>query len=142
MGAKHIKKLVIGAYQSHMKAYLDRWRKKNAHTTTQVSGADRILTKMRRRFLRMAWNKYRWATARIDQEDRNEKRLGEVKIRLDFKQKKRVYNALKLFWRRFGVQRRFVKTLINGIDKHNKDAAFRRWKDFRQEQTLLKMTEH
>ena len=29
MGAKHIKKLVTAAYQRNMKAYLDRWRKKN-----------------------------------------------------------------------------------------------------------------
>ena len=65
-----------------------------------------------------------------------------MKSRLDFKQKKRVYAAVKFFWLRFKVQRRFIKTMINGLDKHNKDAAFRRWKDFRQEQTLLKMTEH
>ena len=40
------------------------------------------------------------------------------------------------------VAKRFLKSIVNGIDKHNKDCAFRRWKDFRQEQTLLKMTQH
>ena len=30
IGAKHIKKLVTAAYQRHMKAYLDRWRRKNS----------------------------------------------------------------------------------------------------------------
>ena len=30
IGAKHIKKLVTAAYQRNMKAYLDRWRKKNS----------------------------------------------------------------------------------------------------------------
>ena len=38
-GAKHLRKLVIGAFQKHMKMYLDRWRKANTHKNTQVKGS-------------------------------------------------------------------------------------------------------
>ena len=43
MGAKHIKKLVTAAYQRNMKAYLDRWRKKNDKSTTQVNKTEHII---------------------------------------------------------------------------------------------------
>ena len=118
MGAKHIKKLVTQAFQRNMKAYLDRWRNKNSSINTQVDGAEKILKKIRRRYLRMAWNKYRTGAAQADKEERHEKRLDDVKIRLEFKQKKRVYNAIKLFMQRYRTAKRFIKTLIMGIDKY------------------------
>jgi len=86
----------------------------------------------------MAWNKYRWSVGRIEQEDKNEGRLCDVKVRLDFKQKKRCYQAIKLFNRRQKTARRFMKTLINGIDKANKDSAFRIWKKFNEGETIMK----
>ena len=138
MGAKHIKKLVTAAYDRHMKAYLDRWRKKNGSMNTQENGASRILTKMRSKFFRAAWCRWRKAVADCDQEDRNEKRLGDIKVRLEFKQAKRVYGAIKLFTHRHRTARRFLKTAINGMDRHNKDAAFRAWKDFRQQEMIMK----
>jgi len=85
MGAKHIKKLVTAAYQRNMKAYLDRWRKKNGNMNTQVSGAEKILQKIRRKYLRAAWNRYRKGVADVDQEGRNEHRLDDIKVRLEFK---------------------------------------------------------
>ena len=59
MGAKHIKKLVEKAFNAHMKAYLDRWRNKNESSNAQASGAELVLKKIRTRYLRMAWNRYR-----------------------------------------------------------------------------------
>ena len=97
MGAKHINKLVIAAYHRNMKAYLDKWRKKNVHSNTQSNTAEHILAKCRRRLLRQAWTKYRYGVECREQEGRNEGKLCEVKIRLEFKQKKRIYNAFKNF---------------------------------------------
>lgn len=59
MGAKHIKKLVEKAFNAHMKAYFNRWRNKNENCNVQADGAELILKKMRTRYLRMAWNRYR-----------------------------------------------------------------------------------
>ena len=39
------------------------------------------------------------------------------------------------------VAKRFLKSLVNGLDKHNKDCAFRRWKDFRQGEAIMMMEE-
>lgn len=39
------------------------------------------------------------------------------------------------------VAKRFLKSIVNGIDKHNKDCAFRRWKDFKQGETIMMMEE-
>ena len=89
----------------------------------------------------MAWNKYRYGVTCREQEGRNDNKLCEVKIRLEFKQKKRTYNAIKEFTRKYRVAKRFLKTLINGLDKHNKDCAFRRWKEFKHGETIIMMEE-
>jgi len=89
----------------------------------------------------MAWNRYRYGVNCREQEDRNEGKLSEVKIRLDFKQKKRIYNAIKDFTRKYRVAKRFVKSLVNGLDKHNKDCAFRRWKDYNKGETIMAFEE-
>ena len=39
------------------------------------------------------------------------------------------------------VAKRFLKSIVNGIDKHNKDCAFRRWKDFKQGENIMMMEE-
>jgi len=91
--------------------------------------------------LRIAWNRYRYGVNCREQEDRNEGKLSEVKIRLDFKQKKRIYNAIKDFTRKYRVAKRFVKSLVNGLDKHNKDCAFRRWKDYNKGETIMAFEE-
>ena len=136
MGAKHIKKLVTAAYQRNMKHYLDRWRAKNGKSNQQINGAEKVLKKMRARLLRMAWTRYRNGVARVDQDSRNENRLEEVKVRLNFRSKMRMYRAIKLFASRHRTAKRFLKTLVSGLDKHNKEAVMRRWKDFRHSEKL------
>ena len=76
-----------------------------------------------------------------EQEVRNEGKLCEVKIRLEFKKKKRSYNAIKDFTKKYRVAKRFLKSLVNGLDKHNKDCAFRRWKEFKQGETIMMFEE-
>ena len=78
----------------------------------------------------MAWNRYRLAAQRIDQENRNDKRVGDIRNRLEFYQKKRTYGAMKDFVRKHRMAKRWMKTLVHGLDKHNKENVFRRWKDF------------
>jgi len=96
---------------------------------------------MRARFLRMAWNRYRYGVRLADQDDKNNVRVDEVKIRLDFRQKKRTYLAIKSFARKSRTAKRFLKTLINGIEKANKDTAYRRWKDYNHGETIMKFEE-
>ena len=39
------------------------------------------------------------------------------------------------------MAKRFLKSGISRLDKHNKDCAFRKWKDFKHQDTLMIMTE-
>ena len=136
-----MRKLVTQAFQRNIKAYFDRWRNKNRSSKGQENGADRILKKIRCRLLRMAWTRYRYGIAWADQEARYEHRLGEVKVRLDYKQKKRTFNAIRLFARNHKTAKKYAKTLIKGIDKHDKEAAFRRWRDFSHQERINILTE-
>lgn len=45
----------------------------------------------------MAWNKYRYEVGRKEQDDKNEIRLDEVCIRMSFRKKKRIFNAIRGF---------------------------------------------
>ena len=96
---------------------------------------------MRARFLRMAWTRYRLGVAQSEQDDKHENRLEEVKIRLHFRQKMRMYGAIKKFASRHRTAKRFLRTLISGIDKFNKEAVMRRWKDFRHGEKMTMICE-
>ena len=80
--------------------------------------------------LRIAWNKYLQGCGEIEQEGKHEKKLSEAEIRLNFKIKKRMYNAIKTFTMQHRSAKSFLRNLIKKIDKHNKDASFRIWKEF------------
>jgi len=89
----------------------------------------------------MAWNRYRRGVAHAEQDDRNEARLDEVKIRLDFRLKKRVFNAVKKFTRDYRTAKRFLRTLVSGIDKANKTLAFGSWRQYNHGETIFKFEE-
>ena len=89
----------------------------------------------------MAWNKYRFGMMQTEKEAKNENRLEDVQIRLNYRQKKRIFSAIKGFNKRNVTARRWLKTLISGRQHDNLDTAFRRWKDFNDNETSLKWQE-
>ena len=66
----------------------------------------------------------------MEREVRQEIRLDEVSIRLHFRSKKRIFDAIRGFNFRNVRARNWMKTLIIGNERANVDTAFRRWKDF------------
>lgn len=76
-----------------------------------------------------------------EKEAKNENRLEDVQIRLNYRQKKRIFSAIKGFNKRNVTARRWLKTLISGRQHDNLDTAFRRWKDFNDNETSLKWQE-
>ena len=77
----------------------------------------------------MALNKFKEGVAYKEQEDRNEKRLCEVSIRLEGRAMKRTYEAIKKYAIKSRAQRVYLKTMLNRLEKFNKEQAMRRWKD-------------
>ena len=73
----------------------------------------------------------------IEQEGKNEKKLTEAEVRLKFKVKKRMYNAIKAFTMQHRSAKSFLRNLIKKIDKHNKGVSFRIWKDFLDHEHLI-----
>ena len=80
------------------------------------------------RYLRIAWNKYRLGMQIMEQDAKNENRIEEVRIRLNYRQKKRIFTAILGFNHRNVTAKGYLKTLVSGLERDNKDAAFRRWK--------------
>ena len=96
-------------------------------------GAATILKKIRRRMLRQALNKFKEGVNFKEQEDRNDKRQGEVRLRLEFRIKRRLYSAIKSYVEKNRRARVYMKTMINRLEKFNKEKAYQRWKDIYQE---------
>ena len=87
------------------------------------------MKKMRNRMLRMALNRFKEGVNFKEQEDRNDKRQGEVRLRLEFRIKRRLYSAIKSYVEKNRRARVYMKTMINRLDKFNKEKAYQRWKD-------------
>ena len=51
--------------------------------------------------------------------------------------KKRMYNAIKTFTMQHRSAKSFLRNLIKKIDKHNKDASFRIWKEFMHHEHII-----
>ena len=90
----------------------------------------------------MAMNRFKSGVAFKEQEDRNLKRSDEVMERLHFRVKKRMYTAIKSYANKFRCARIFMKTLVHRLDKFNKEAAYRRWKDAHIAETRRKIMEN
>ena len=56
----------------YLKQYLDKWAEKNQTHKNQKEGSATILTKMRKRFLRQAFDLYKAGCAREKLAERNE----------------------------------------------------------------------
>mmetsp|Transcript_14302 Transcript_14302/g.19414 ORF Transcript_14302/g.19414 Transcript_14302/m.19414 type:complete len:125 (+) Transcript_14302:457-831(+) len=87
----------------------------------------------------MAWNRYRYAMTLMEQEAKNENRLEEVRIRLNFRQKRRTFRAIQGYNERNMTARKWLKTLVSGNEKANKETAFSRWKHFNNQETSMKL---
>lgn len=72
---------------------------------------------------------------------KHEKKLSEAEIRLSFRIKKRLYNAIKSFAIQHRSAKSFLRNLIKRIDKHNKNVSFRIWKEFIDHEHLLQKQE-
>ena len=107
-----------------------RWKANCDLRSKKIDNADLIMQKVYKRLMRIAWAKYKRGFDQLVQEEKFEKRLDEVKLRLDFKTKKRIYAAIKGFSSRHMNARNFLRNLLKRLDKHNKNTAFRTWKDY------------
>ena len=59
-------------------------------------------------------------------------------MRLNNRSKKRIFKAIRGFNHRNMTARGYLKTLVSGLERDNKDTAFRRWKDFNNKETTIK----
>ena len=89
----------------------------------------------------MAWNKYRYAVGRKEQDDRNEIRLDEVCIRMSFRKKKRIFNALRGFNEQNITAKKWLRTMFSRLQKANYEQAFSRWKHFNNGETTMQLIE-
>ena len=89
----------------------------------------------------MAWNKYRYEVGQKEQDDKNEIRLDEVAIRMNFRKKKRIFNAIKGFNDQNVTAKKWLKTMFSRLQKANYEQAFSRWKHFNDGETTIQMME-
>ena len=62
--------------------------------------------------------------------------MGELRARLDSKQKQRIYNAWMGFSTSHRNARNFLRSLVKRLDKHNKGQAFKLWQSYNASVTI------
>ena len=84
-------------HKRYLKQYLHRWKEVNRHHVKQQDGSEVILNKMRKRFLRQAFNKYKAYCSKVQVETRNEDSSASMKKTLDVKLMRKCFNAMTKF---------------------------------------------
>ena len=79
------------------RVYFRRWKDSKQRRQAQVSGAETIKARLRKRMLRRAFDKYRSKVAEVKAEEYVGNRLDYFRRNHDFALKRRAYGALRLF---------------------------------------------
>ena len=91
--------------------------------------------------LKAGWSKYKRGFNLLVQEEKFAKRHLEIKARLDFKTKVRIFNAIQGYARNFYRARNFLKSKVKTLDKRNKEIAINLWQKYNLELTKEKHRE-
>lgn len=113
----------------YLKQCFDRWAETNKVVNNQTSGADSILDKMRRRFLREGFNLFTAGLARVQLTERNEGSCEQIKKTLDHRTMRKCFNNVKSYNQKNKTAKRYCKSLLVKMDKWMKKRAFGIWMD-------------
>lgn len=86
--------------------------------------------KLRNQYLRIAFTKYRRGTHICIQEDFDERRTVEYRLRLDCRAKKRIYNAVRFYALNHRQRVICIETLFRKFDGDVIVKSIERWKRF------------
>ena len=111
----------------YLKQYLDKWAEKNRTHNNQKEGAATIQTKMRKRFLRQAFDLYKAGCARHKLSERNESSCEQLKKALDSRLMKKVFTAVKGYNTKNMTAKRYLGILLGKMDNWDKKRAFGLW---------------
>jgi len=131
VSSKHLRKLWNQAGIRNVQYWLRRWAQNSREVKAKQNGAALILKKVRRRLIRIAFDRYRRKVGETRQDKYNEARIVDVKRRLAFRTKKRIYNAIKSFAGNHHNATNFLRALLRSLEKRNKAAALSKWAKFR-----------
>ena len=95
----------------------------------QQDGSEVILNKMRKRFLRQAFNKYKASCSKMKLEDRNEDSSASLKRNLDCRLVRKCFNKIRDFNNKNLTAKRYWKILLGKMDHWMKKRAFAMWMD-------------
>ena len=113
----------------YLKQYFDKWAETNKVVNNQADGADTILLKMRKRFLRQAFDLYKAGCAREQLAERNEGSCEQLKHTLDVRLMRKCFKAMKAFNEKNMTATRYWKILLGKMDHWMKKRAFAKWMD-------------
>ena len=113
----------------YLKQYFDKWAHINRHNNKQTDGAEAIRDKMRKRFLRQAFDLYKAGCAREQMAERNEGSCEHLKATLDARLARKCFNAMRAFNAKNDTAKRYWTILLGKMDHWMKKRAFAAWMD-------------
>ena len=113
----------------YLKQCFDKWAETNRTVNNQADGADVIRNKMRKRFLRQAFDLYKAGCAREQLAERNEGSCEQIRKTLDHRTMRKCFNSIKKFNQKQDTAQRYWKILLGKMDHWMKKRAFATWMD-------------
>eukprot|EP00347_Sterkiella_histriomuscorum_P005910 403354803 len=139
--SKHTLKCVT-SYQRRMKQLaLGRWRDQIASMNIKENGADTIISRMRKRFLRQAFDLYLSKIKSKKQDQINEERCTQYKKTRDERLKRQVLNSWTIFIDNHIKAKRYWNRMYLRLDLGMKQIALKKWQEWSQKQNEIQLTD-
>ena len=110
------------------RTYFRRWKESKQRRQAQVSGAETIKARLRKRMLRRAFDKYRRKVAEAKAEEYVGNRLDYFRRNHDFALKRRAYGALQIFFQEYTDAKKMLLRAYNSTCEGTQRRHFAMWK--------------
>ena len=108
---------------------VDRWRDKVSAHAVGKARSNQVLGRMRNRFQREAFARFKNFHLEGKQGDRNDQSLTHLKETLRLRMMRKHYHAFCAFTHHHKVAKKWWRRVFSNFDKQQKQGALKRWKE-------------
>ena len=108
---------------------MDRWKESVDTKTAMDDGSNLVIGKMRKKFLRQAFDLYKAGVLYMKQQDKNDASVEQLRRTLQERSIRRVFNAWASYKHSFKNAKRYWQIVFTNMDTWQKKRAFMRWRD-------------
>jgi len=111
----------------YLKQYMDKWAEVNRHYKNQKNGSDVLLTKIKKRMFKQAFDLYKAGCARQVLEEKNDGSCDQLRRTLNHRTMRKCFESIRKYNITNMKAKTYWKILLGKMDHWMKKRAFAMW---------------